>query len=113
MEEDINQPPANREETGRNPDGTFKSGFSGNPNGRPRNPLKTFSLKEFNEWTDDEKRDFLSKISPIDRWKMTEGNPDSKIDSDITTKGDKIELSEGSLKLIKEYEEKLKEFKIK
>lgn len=75
--------PENTKETGRNPDGTFKPGFTGNPGGRPRNPLKEFSLKQFESWTDAEKLKFLSKIAPIDRWKMTEGNPKQDIDADL------------------------------
>lgn len=53
----------------------FMPGKSGNPGGRPKSPLKEFSLNEFNSWDDKKKRDFLKKISPIDRWKMTEGQP--------------------------------------
>lgn len=53
----------------------FKPGQSGNPGGRPKSPLKEFSLNEFNSWDDEKKRKFLNKISPIDRWKMTEGQP--------------------------------------
>ncbi len=66
----------------------FMPGQSGNPGGRPRNPLKDFSLKEFNSWSDKKKREFLSKISPIDRWKMTEGNPenDLKVQGEVTSK---------------------------
>mgnify|MGYP001589442777 CR=1 FL=1 len=66
----------------------FKPGQSGNPGGRPRNPLKEFSLKEFSNWTDKEKLDFLKKITPIDRWKMTEGNPSSETElkGEVTTK---------------------------
>ena|SRR3990167_10476702 len=85
MEEET-QNPANTIETGRNPDGTWKPGFSGNPNGRPRQPLKDYSLKEFDSWTDEQKKEFLAKISPIDRWKMTEGNPAQ----DLTSKGEHI-----------------------
>ena len=66
----------------------FMPGQSGNPGGRPRNPLKEFSLKEFNTWTDEEKKVFLKKISPIDRWKMTEGNPANEVDlkGEVTSK---------------------------
>lgn len=66
----------------------FKPGQSGNPRGRPRNPLKDFSLREFNEWTDAQKRAFLKKVAPIDRWKMTEGNPqqDIGVSGEVTTK---------------------------
>ena len=72
--------PENTIETGRNPDGTWKKGFCPNPGGRGKNPLKEFSLKEFNSWSDEQKKEFLNKISPIDRWKMTEGNPSNETD---------------------------------
>jgi len=87
--------PENTIETGRNPDGTWKKGFCPNPGGRGRNPLKDFSLKQFESWNDEQKREFLNKISPIDRWKMTEGNPDNK--TDHTTKGEKIMYLPGEL----------------
>lgn len=69
------QEPENTNLTGRNPDGTWKKGFCPNPGGRKKNPLKEFSLNEFNSWTDQQKSEFLNKISPYDRWRMTEGNP--------------------------------------
>jgi hypothetical protein len=34
--------PANRKNTGRNPDGTFMPGVSGNPKGRPKDTLKEY-----------------------------------------------------------------------
>ncbi len=68
--------PENTKDTGRNPDGTWKKGFCPNPGGRKKNPLKEFSLEEFNCWTVEQKREFLKKISPFDRWRMTEGNPE-------------------------------------
>lgn len=91
MENELLTNPENRVETGRNPDGTFKKGFTGNPGGRPRNPLKDFSLKQFNEWSDEQKLEFLNKISPIDRWKMTEGNP--RQDTDLTSDGERIQFN--------------------
>ena len=90
MSENVVENPHNRKETGRNKDGTFKKGFTGNPGGRPRSPLKEFSLKEFNSWDEDEKKEFLDKIAPIDRWKMTEGNPANS--TDLTSAGEKLEL---------------------
>lgn len=57
--------------------GVFKKGYDPRRcmDGHKNTPLKDFSLKEFNNWTDEQKREFLKKISPIDIWKMTEGNP--------------------------------------
>lgn len=76
MEEEITQTqPINTPDTGRNPDGTWKKGFCPNMQGRKKNPLKEFSLKEFTSWTDEQKKEFLGKISAYDRWRMTEGNP--------------------------------------
>ena len=57
----------------------FMPGQSGNPGGRPRNPLKDFSREEFKKWDVKKKRAFLKRVSAIDRWKMTEGNPDSDV----------------------------------
>ena len=69
--------PENTKETGRNADGTWKKGFCPNPGGRGRNPIKDYSLKEFNNWSDEQKQNFLKQINPFDRWRMTEGNPSS------------------------------------
>ena len=86
MEESQENKPDIQENAGRNPDGTFKPGFSGNPKGRPiKNPLKDYSLAEFASWTDEQKRAFLNQISPIDRWKMTEGNPKQDVDAQVET----------------------------
>lgn len=69
--------PENTPETGRDKNGKWLPGFCPNPGGRKKNPLKEFSLDEFNSWDDKKKREFLNKISPFDRWRMTEGNPSS------------------------------------
>ena len=94
--------PDNTKDTGRNPDGTWKKGFCPNPGGRHKNPLKEFSLAEFNSWTNKQKQEFLKKISPFDRWRMTEGNP--KQDTEISGNPDlpfifrieKIEKDDGT-----------------
>ena len=87
--------PQKLDDIGRNPDGTFKEGHAKVPgSGRPRNPIKEFSMKEFESWSDYEKKQFLEKITPIDRWRMTEGNPhqtvDSKVEGDINISGVEI-----------------------
>src|SRR3989338_4684293 len=90
MEDNINidLQPANRENTGRNSDGTFMKGISGNPNGRPKNTLKDYVRKKFMEMSEEEKEEFLKKVSPETQWKMGEGNPDNN--TDLTSKGEKI-----------------------
>ena len=55
----------------------FMPGKSGNPSGRPRDPLKEFQRHQFERMTNKEKAEFLKKIDAIDRWKMAEGNPAS------------------------------------
>ena len=90
MEEQVKQEPAIRETTGRNEDGTFKKGVSGNPSGRPKNTLKDYMRNKFMEMTDGEKEEFLEQITPEMRWKMGEGSPHQ--DTDLTTLGEKLDL---------------------
>ena len=72
----------NREDTGRNLDGTFKPGYSGNPGGRPRNVLKEYLRGKFEEMSDEDKEEFLSKVSPELKWQMVEGRPAQGIGQD-------------------------------
>lgn len=83
MENVINEP-ENRNNTGRNPDGTFKEGISGNPGGRPKNTLKSYLLRKFDKMSDEEKEQWLldNKISGETQWKMAEGNP--KQDTEVS-----------------------------
>lgn len=80
--------PINTLDTGRNADGTWKKGFCPNMQGRKKNPLKEYSLNQFLSWTDEQKKEFLSKINPLDIWRMTEGNP--RQDTDITSGGKEL-----------------------
>ena len=75
--------PQNRNET-RNEDGTFKPGVSGNPGGRPKNTLKGYLARKFNDMTPEEMEAWLKehKIPGEVMWKMAEGNP--KQDTDVT-----------------------------
>lgn len=68
--------PQNREDT-RNPDGTFKSGVSGNPGGRPKNTIKDYLSRKFSNMSDEEKEDWLiqNKVSAEVQWQMAEGRP--------------------------------------
>ena len=81
--------PANRKDTGRNEDGTFKPGVSGNPSGRPKDTLKDYMRNKFMDMSSKEKEKFLKQIAPEVQWKMGEGNP--RQDTDITSKGEKLE----------------------
>jgi hypothetical protein len=80
--------PENREYTGRNPDGTFKAGVSGNPGGRPKGTLKEYMKQKFIEMSYEEKEAFIKNIQAIDQWRMAEGNPQTN--TDVTTKGEAI-----------------------
>lgn len=68
--------PENREET-RNPDGTFKPGISGNPGGRPKNPMKDYIRSKFASMSSEDMEKWLKehKVSGEIQWKMAEGNP--------------------------------------
>ena len=82
--------PDNRENTGRNEDGTFKQGVSGNPGGRPKNTLKDYDRYKFQNMTDEQKEEFLKTISNEIRYKMAEGNPATSSEIDLTSKGKQI-----------------------
>lgn len=83
--------PANTIATGRNADGTFKPGVSGNPSGRPKNTMKDYISRKFQEMSDEEKALWLieNKVTGIDQWKMGEGNPSNN--TDVTSGGQPIE----------------------
>lgn len=86
-------------------DTQFKPGVSGNPGGRPRNPLKDFQREIFAAMTKEEKIEYLKDIAKLDRWKMAEGNPDNK--DEVTVKDETTNLSPEALEVAKKYEEEL------
>ena len=69
--------PENKGNTGRNPDGTYMSGVSGNPGGRPKGGLKDYDRAKFKAMTPEEKEEWLKKVPPELRYRMAEGNPDT------------------------------------
>lgn len=67
--------------------GRLLPGNSGNLNGRPPGKtLKEYQAEVFRSWTDEQKEKFLKKIQPSERWRMSEGNPQT----DVTSKGEKL-----------------------
>ncbi len=84
--------PQNTSETGRNPDGTFKPGFTGNPGGRPKGTLKEYLSRKFREMSDEEKQDWLdeNEISGDLMWRMAEGQPKQDTEVDMTLSGPTI-----------------------
>lgn len=83
----------------------FKKGNPGSP-GRPKGKsLKEYSRDYLAKMTDEERMEFLEGIPKESIWKMSEGNPDTKVDIPPI---DKVILSPEALALALEYEERLK-----
>ena len=56
----------------------FMPGQSGNRFGRPKGGLKDYDRQRFLAMTDEQKEAFLAKVAPELRYRMAEGNPDTK-----------------------------------
>ena len=80
--------PANRSKTGKPLYGKpFQKGVSGNPSGRPKGTLKDYVRKKFTEMSDEDKEKFIKHLDPEVIWKMGEGNPEQKSESDVKLSG--------------------------
>lgn len=84
--------PANRGNTGRNDDGTFKPGVSGNPSGRPKDTMKDYLRHKFTGMDDKAKEEFVktNKVSGEMQIKLAEGNPANA--TDLTTDGQPLKI---------------------
>ena len=98
MEETTQNQPANRDLSGRNSDGTFKLGISGNSSGRPKGTIKDYLRRRFMDMPDEEKEQFLKSVSHDMQIRLAEGNPQNNIEhSGKLTISQVLDELEGSL----------------
>lgn len=69
----------------RQPDGKFGPGNNANPAGRPKGKtLKEYQAEQFRAMSDEQKEDFLKEIQKSERWRMAEGNPPQKNETEVS-----------------------------
>ena len=86
--------PAIRPQTGRNEDGTFKEGVSGNPSGRPKGTMKDYLRRKFMDMSDEDKEIFAKKISNEMQVKFAEGMPKQDIEANVLVESKIVKLDE-------------------
>lgn len=70
----------------------WKKGQSGNLKGRPKGKtMKEWAKDYLSRMTDEERDAFMEGIPKEIVWKMSEGNPETKLDTDVNIKVEKLE----------------------
>lgn len=70
----------------------YKKGQSGNPGGRKKGSIsmKEWIRRKLLSMTPEQREIFLEGVPKEVIWKMAEGNPDSKLDTDVNIKVEKL-----------------------